>query len=258
MGSDEDEETKRWEEEQILKGVKASAPDQLTTVNPGSSHLSMLDQSFLMGTAGYGNVGTSYMTPSYVQAVQAYAGITPQGVASETPPTGGSSGTAGTTKNSFRIPEKLVPITLESLKSRLSNRLRDLQDGVSGHRERLGQIRADLERSREEVGVAESKRGDLGARYQYYQEIRGYLRDLLSCLGEKVRIVSSSCDCAHNTPSHVHILSSVYNCFFFIFINGNFFFHKQNYIIVSATNKKKQQQKKRRLPTLAPSVDGLR
>ncbi|CAI8017357.1 PAX3- and PAX7-binding protein 1 [Geodia barretti] len=190
MGSDEDEETKRWEEEQILKGVKASAPDQLTPVNPGSSHLSMLDQSFLMGTGGYGDLGASYMTPSYVQAVQAYAGITPQGVASETPPTGGS-GEVKTTKNSFRIPEKLVPITLESLKSRLSNRLCDLQDSVSGHRERLGQIIADLEGSREEVGVAESRRGDLGVRYQFYQEMRGYLRDLLSCLGEKEPQISS-------------------------------------------------------------------
>ena len=188
MGSDEDEETRRWEEEQILKGVKASAPEQLTSANPAPPHLSMLDQSFLVGTGGYGDVGTSYMTPSYVPAVQAYAGITPQGVA-ETLPTGGGGGGS---KNSFRIPEKLVPITVESLKSRLTNRLRDLQDSVSEHRERLEQIRTDLERSREEVGVAESQRGDLGLRYQFFQEMRGYLRDLLACLGEKVSTHSFS------------------------------------------------------------------
>lgn len=188
MGSDEDEETRRWEEEQILKGVKASAPEQLTSANPVPSHLSMLDQSFLVGSGGYGDVGASYMTPSYVSAVQAYAGITPQGVA-ETPPTGGGGGGS---KNSFKIPEKLVPITVESLKSRLTNQLRDLQDSVSGHRERLEQIRTDLERSREEVGVAESQRGDLGLRYQFFQEMRGYLRDLLACLGEKVFFISHS------------------------------------------------------------------
>ena len=178
--SDEDEEIKRWEEEQIEKGVKASAPDQLAPAHPA---LSLVDQSFLMGTGGYGDV----MTPAYIQAVQAYAGISPQAVAPETPPTGAGGGAGGgTTKISFRIPEKLVPITLESLKSRLANRLSDLQDSVSVHRGRLEEIRTDLERAREEVRVAESQRGDLGVRYQFYQEMRGYLRDLLSCLGEKV------------------------------------------------------------------------
>ena len=180
IGSDEDEETKRWEEEQILKGVKASAPEQSTSVTSGPAHLSALDRSFLVGSGGYGDVGGSYMTPSYAPAVQAFAGITPQ-VATETPPTGG-----GASASSFRIPEKLVPITVESLKSRLANQLRDLQDSVSGHRDRLEQITTDLERSREEVGVAESQRGELGLRYQFHQEMRGFLRDLLGCLGEKV------------------------------------------------------------------------
>ena len=175
-GSDEDEETRRWEEEQILKGVKASAPDQ--QMAPGQpAAMSALDASFLVGTGGYGDIGVSYLAAGYPTAAgQNYSSSL--GVA-EAPPTVGRV-------NSFRLPEKLVPITVESLKSRLTNRLRDLQDSVSGHRRRLEQIRTDLEQSQDEVVLAESQRGQLSLRYQFYQEMRGYLRDLLSCLGEKV------------------------------------------------------------------------
>ena len=175
MGSDEDEETRRWEEEQILKGVKASAPDQVTSATSVPSHLSSIDQSFLVGVAtGYVD-GTSYMTPSYASTVQSYAGYADQ-VAEST----------NTSSNSFRVPEKLVPITVESLKSRLSNQLRDLQDSASGHHKRLAEIGTDLERSQEEVDRAEDRRGGLGLDYEFHQQMRGYLRDLLGCLGEKV------------------------------------------------------------------------
>lgn len=176
MGSDSDEETRRWEEEQIEKGVKASAPDQGAPSAAVPTHLSSIDQSFLIGTTtGYVD-GTLFMTPSYAPAIQAYAGYQDQATDVASIPT-----------NSFRIPDKLVPITLESLKSRLSNQLHDLQDSASGHRKRLEQIGTDLERSREEVNRVEGRRGDLGLDYQFYQEMRGYLRDLLGCLGEKVR-----------------------------------------------------------------------
>ena len=175
MGSDEDEETRRWEEEQIMKGVKASAPDQGAPPTSAPSHLTSIEQSFLMGSVtGPYIEESSYMTPSYMPAVQAYAGVTPE------------QRVEPQVNNSFQIPDKLVPITLESLKSRLKNQLCDLQDSASGHRERLQQIGTDVERSRDEVGGAEGRRGDLGRRYQFYQEMRGYLRDLLCCLGEKV------------------------------------------------------------------------
>ena len=175
MGSDEDEETRLWEEEQIQKGVKASAPDQVTPATSVPSHLSSIDQSFLVGVAtGYVD-GASYMTPSYASTVQAYAGYSDQ-----------VTETAVTSSNSFRVPEKLVPITVESLKSRLSNQLHDLQDRASGHRKRLEEIRTDLERSQDEVVHAEERKGGLGLDYEFYQETRGYLRDLLGCLGEKV------------------------------------------------------------------------
>lgn len=175
MGSDSDEETKRWEEEQIEKGVKASAPDQTAPLNSVPSYLSTIDQSFIAGSV-YGD-GTSVMTPAYTAAVQAYAGYHEQ-VHDVVP--------APAAANSFQIPEKLVPITVESLKSRLSNQLRDLQDSTSGHHKRLEQIRTDFERSQDEVAQAEGRKGDLGMDYKFFQEMRGYLRDLLSCLGEKV------------------------------------------------------------------------
>lgn len=186
MGSDSDEETKRWEEEQIEKGVKASAPDQAAPLNSVPSHLSAIEQSFLGGSGtGYGD-GTSFMTPAYTAAVQAYAGYHEQ--VSDVPP-------PPTAANSFQIPEKLVPITVESLKSRLSNQLRDLQDSTSGHHKRLEQIRTDFERSQNEVAQADARKGDLGMDYKFFQEMRGYLRDLLSCLGEKVTRLHGELPC---------------------------------------------------------------
>ena len=168
-GSDSDEETKRWEEEQIEKGVKASAPEPQTAVPPQHSYLSAIEQSFVVGGAGGYAGDPSVPTPSSLQAYSGY-----------------QEKIADTQTNSSRIPENLVPITVESLKSRLSNHLRDLRDTHSGHRQRLEQVRTYLETSQDEVEQASDKTGVLGLDYQFYQEMRGYLRDLLSCLAEKV------------------------------------------------------------------------
>ena len=192
MGSDSDEETRRWEEEQIQKGVNASAPDQPAAPQP--PQLSAIDQSFLVG-APIGYMGGASFT---VAPVQSYAGYQKQTLNSAT--------------KSLQIPDKLVPITVESLKSRLSNRLRDLRETASAHRRRREQIVTDLDNSQDEVTRADGRRGGLGLDYQFYQEMRGYLRDLLGCLGEKVRKsvgmygASVRCipQCQHSCVIHVN------------------------------------------------------
>ena len=176
MGSDSDEETRRWEEEQIQKGVNASAPDQPAAPQP--PQLSAIDQSFLVGAPiGYMGGATGYMGGASftVAPVLSYAGYQKQALNSAI--------------KSLQIPDKLVPITVESLKSRLSNRLRDLRETASAHRRRLEQIVTDLDNSQDEVTRTDGRRGGLGLDYQFYQEMRGYLRDLLGCLVEKVREV---------------------------------------------------------------------
>ena len=105
VGSDsDDEETRRWEEEQISKGIKASNPQQPDCADvPTDSTLG--SQMFTYGSTYYGAepYSAAYNEPPRKPLVQ--------------------SGLA--------IPDKLVPITLETLKSKLCNRLHDIEVGVA-------------------------------------------------------------------------------------------------------------------------------
>ena len=157
---EEDEETSRWVEEQINKGAKLSIPTSQpsATVAPPS-----IDQSFLYGSMMY--VGGDPVTCS--QSETSYKHIS-----KATP-----------------IPDRLVPVTVDSLKSRLQTRLRDLKEAHSGHAQKLRQVEGDLDFSVEEVERLELRAGDVSHGYKFYQEMRGYVRDLLSCLTEKVELI---------------------------------------------------------------------
>lgn len=108
----EDEETKRWEEEQINKGISAS--NQMEGPPPTREDHAYSYQSMDM-------ISQSFAYASY-SSLQ-YEG----GVAVSVTGTNGSS--IPVTQKPV-IPEKLVPITLESLKSKLAHRLEDIK--VSG------------------------------------------------------------------------------------------------------------------------------
>lgn len=91
----EDEETKRWEEEQINKGIKASNP-QLPSKELTLESLDPLTQSFIYGTP-YNNELVSQ---------------------TETKPL---------TRPPVSVPVNFVPITMESVKAKLENKLQDLK-----------------------------------------------------------------------------------------------------------------------------------
>ena len=160
--SDEDEDMKRWEEEQINKGAKLTIPTTAPhTFTPAPSTVSAIDQSFLYGSS-------------------AYPGSDP-GAYSYTHPTPYESYT-----DRAAIPDKLVPITVENLKGRLGTHLRELKETYSGHQQRLQQIDSSLETAQRECQRVEGRSSDVALEYRFYQELKGYLRDLLSCLAEKV------------------------------------------------------------------------
>lgn len=64
--------------------------------------------------------------------------------------------------------------------------MRELRETHVGHERRLEQIESDLHTSQREIEQAERRSVDVSHEYQFFQEIKGYLRDLLSCLAEKV------------------------------------------------------------------------
>lgn len=101
----EDEETKRWEEEQMSKGVKAAMEPQGKP--PPQNTLTAIDQSFLYGSASY--PGDPAVYPIIQHSSAPYQDPHP------TQP---------------HIPNKLVPITVESLKSRLQRHLTELEEAT--------------------------------------------------------------------------------------------------------------------------------
>lgn len=103
----EDEETKRWEEEQINKGMKASnAQPESKTSEPSITSLDPLTQSFIYGTS----------EQYWVESCAKQTTMNEVNKVNSRPP--------------IRVPTKLVPITLETLKSKLSTRLQEMKVGV--------------------------------------------------------------------------------------------------------------------------------
>lgn len=171
VGSDsEDETTRRWEEEQINKGMKASLPQEPSPPPPLSTD-QFITQSFMYGAATgpyaaafVGGVGHAHPTYDHYQEPQPNPINPPKPV----------------------LPDKLVPVTLETLKSQLQSKLGSLQEDNCLHQQRLQQVGEDLATASEEIEKLEVLAPTVGLEYQFFQQMRGYLRDLLSCLAEKV------------------------------------------------------------------------
>ena len=198
-GSDEE----RFIEEQINKGVKSSIPVSDPTSSQQQQQqqatlLPSIDQSFLFGSSAYPgppDPGAAQYNP---YAVPGYPGYHHQPQAQPhtqlQPPVAsntlveGSTGGGGVSQrmSRWKIPDKLVPITVDSLKSRLQKRLDELKETHHSHTQRLERLESDMETAEKEIVDVEERSGSNSIDYQFYQQMRGYVRDLLSCLTEKV------------------------------------------------------------------------
>jgi GC-rich sequence DNA-binding factor len=204
-GSDEE----RFIEEQINKGVKSSIP----VADPSSSSqqqqpqvtlLPSIDQSFLFGSSAYpglpdpaaqynpygavpGYPGYQHQQQSQAPPHQELQPVAPNSTVAESGSTRGGGGGGAPQKTSrWKIPDKLVPITVDSLKMRLRNRLDELKETHHSHTQRLERLESDMETAEKEVIEVEERSESNSVDYQFYQQMRGYVRDLLSCLTEKV------------------------------------------------------------------------
>lgn len=156
-GSDEE----RFVEEQINKGVSVNIPtSRPSTVQQPSTF------------------DTSYLYPGLSEP--------PPLLTAPPPPT---QQDVSNQMKRLHIPEKLVPITMESLKSRLENQLRDVREIHLSHKQRLERMETDAITAEKEIGELEQHTSSLSVEYQFYQQMRGYIRDLLSCLTEKVQVL---------------------------------------------------------------------
>lgn len=80
----------------------------------------------------------------------------------------------------------LTPISFESLQSQLKSQLSHLQEQRALNHTSITKLRDDLLTAHSEIETAESHSLTLSMRYQFYQEMRGYVKDLLHCLTDKV------------------------------------------------------------------------
>ncbi|KAL4233284.1 PAX3- and PAX7-binding protein 1 [Mactra antiquata] len=155
-GSDEGSDQEReWEEQQIRKGV--SAIQQVSS----SQDLYSYDQESQPADAMYSN---GY--PSNGGPIPATTGGFP-----EMP------------KMMLKSTEDL---TLEMLIKRLKDRLNTMDEVNRSHKQEADKLEHDIEDSQMSIVNCEASVPKLEERFRFFQEMRGYVRDLVECLNEKV------------------------------------------------------------------------
>ena len=65
-------------------------------------------------------------------------------------------------------------------------RMESLGTVFRGHRVALDSTLHDFEEAQSEIGCSKESTGGLEERFRFFQEMRGYVRDLIECLNEKV------------------------------------------------------------------------
>ncbi|KAL8611073.1 hypothetical protein ACOMHN_064364 [Nucella lapillus] len=171
-GSDEesDREEKKWEDQQIKKAVK-QFPEVILQQHTNGSQGTAAAAAAVAAAASSGPPDLSRYGPNLA---------TPMPF--QTPLSAGDSS----------------KITLESVRKRLQERL-DTQDTVyRGHKLALDTARTDLADAQTTIDSCKHSTAGLEERYRFFQEMRGYVRDLVECLNEKVPAVNELEQRMHN------------------------------------------------------------
>lgn len=80
----------------------------------------------------------------------------------------------------------MTAISVESLQSQLGSQLERLKDQLSLNSVAIQKSKEDIRVAENEITDLELHSQTLAMRYQFFQEMKGYIRDLLLCLTEKV------------------------------------------------------------------------
>ncbi len=88
---------------------------------------------------------------------------------------------------STTLPIASVPITVESLQSQLNSQLILLKEQQSRNKNVIRKLMDDIDTASKEITMMEKNLPTLSLKYQFFQEIRSYVKDLLLCLTQKVK-----------------------------------------------------------------------
>lgn len=155
----QDEEVSRWEQEQIRKGISIPQVQSCQPEDNGSLY---------------------YQSSSSFDPQQPYS-------SSYGLPYSYSSKAEGCTLVYSAPGGDLPPVTTDLVKTRLRDRLSQMRVGHDANAKRYDQIQEELEAAQNTIRRLEGSSNDDAEQYKFLQEMRGYVRDLLECFGEKVR-----------------------------------------------------------------------
>ncbi|MFT7818499.1 PAX3- and PAX7-binding protein 1 [Arapaima gigas] len=159
-----DEEVSRWEQEQIRKGI--SIP-QVQTNQPEETNM------YYQNSYEAQPYASSYGLPYSYGSVG-----------------GDDCKVKSTSSVTYCAPSSdLTPVTTDLVKKRLIDRLSAVQQGHCTNTKHYGQIEEELEASARTIQRLEGSSDAVADQYKFLQEMRGYVRDLLECFGEKVPLI---------------------------------------------------------------------
>ncbi|GCB70578.1 PAX3- and PAX7-binding protein 1 isoform X2 [Scyliorhinus torazame] len=164
--TEQDEELKMWEQEQIRKGisvpqVQCSHPTDAANIYYQNSYHAIPYGSSYSLPYTYSTYGTTESKPIKTDNAIAF-------------------------KPSIN---EMPPVTIDLVKKRLKDRLDSMKEVHKTNQQRLDKLHEDLENSSKTIERLEGITDDSG-RYRFFQEMRGYVRDLLECFNEKVPLVN--------------------------------------------------------------------
>ena len=96
----------------------------------------------------------------------------------------------GVTVTNEPVPKGIVltPISVESVKSQLQCQLMHLKEQRARNSDLENKLENDMLTANDEIIAMDGHSSASSLRYQFFQEVKGYVRDLTMCLTEKVRI----------------------------------------------------------------------
>lgn len=152
---EEDDALRRFEEEQIRKGVSIPQAQQ----EEDTTYQMYLTQQLLYGT--------NDVDPNYAQYNEhgGYMAGYPT-----YPPT------------------SLNMVTMDMVWEKMNNRIVSLQQVNRGRRLESEKNMSQMESCDASITALEKQLKDAESRYRFFQEMRGYVKDLIECLNEKVRL----------------------------------------------------------------------
>ncbi|XP_015117420.1 PAX3- and PAX7-binding protein 1 isoform X3 [Diachasma alloeum] len=87
-------------------------------------------------------------------------------------------------------PTKIVPVTPREVVEKMRTRVTSLQQVHRRHQLDQIQLQDELDQTLKELDEGSVRAPELAQRFRYYQELRGYVTDLVECLDEKLPLLT--------------------------------------------------------------------